>query len=275
MAAMRSVARRYRHFPLFATPSSLLNTVVGRLPILLLPFYFDLELVGLYGRAFTALAIPLSLVGTAVARVFFVHAAEANRAGGLASLTAKVHARLVMTGLYPTLLLIAAGPGLFGFVFGTEWRLAGIYEQYLACWFFLSAVASPLTRLFDVLEKQRTELVVSILTSILLTGALVLGGSTGNAAFTMALVAVVGSATRLVQIGILLKLAGIPPRQIHRPYLRYALMGLPLALIVRLVHGSGPLWGIALTSVATSMAYLGIVAWNERRAANGAASRPQ
>lgn len=263
-AEIHSVAFRYRRFPLFSTPASLLNAVVSRLPVLLLPVYFGLDVVGLFGRAFAALAVPLSLIGTAVSQVFFVHAAEAHRKGRIAGLTEAIHARLVMIGLYPTIVLIVAGPELFAFVFGPDWRAAGTYEQYVACWFFLSAVASPLTRLFDVLEHQRTELLISIATSLALTGALIVGGRTGSVLLTMALVAAAGSTIRLLHIATMLKLAGVPLRRALRPYVRYVLIGLPLVVPVWLVREAWPLWATALTAAATGIVYLAVIAWRER-----------
>lgn len=263
LATIRSVASRYRRFPAFSTPSSLLNAIVGRLPVLLLPIFFSLEVVGLFGRAFVALAVPLSLIGMAVSQVFFVHAAEAHRNGRLSALTETVHARLVMIGAFPTVLLIAAGPQLFEFVFGAEWRLAGTYERYLAVWFFLGGVASPLTRLFDVLERQRTELVISLVTSLALTAALVAGGRTGNVLFTMALIAAAGGIVRLLHVGTMMHLAGVPLLRAARPYGTYVLLSLPLVFPVWLVREAWPLWGTAAAAIALGAVYLGIVVWKE------------
>lgn len=263
MSGLRYAARRFRRFPLFSMPSSLLNAVVSRLPVLLLPVYFGLEVVGLFGRAFVALAVPLSLIGTAVSHVFFVHAAEAYRDGRLATLTQTVHARLVMIGLFPAALLVVAGPELFAFVFGSEWRTAGEYERYLAGWFFLSGVASPLTRLFDVLERQRTELLISVCATLALTLAIVVGGRSGSAHFTMALIAAAGSTIRLLHLGTMLRLAGVSPRSAARPYLRYALISIPLVLPLWIVRDALPLWATALTAAALGAVYFGVAAWRE------------
>ena len=264
MSELRSVARRYRRFPLYAMPSSLLNTVLGRLPVLLLPVYFGWEVTGLYGRAFAALAIPLSLIGTAVAQVFFVDGATAHRENRLVGFTESVHARLVMIGMFPCMLLIAAGPELFAFVFGAGWRAAGTYEQYLACWFFLNAVASPLTRIFDILELQRAELGISIGSFLLLAAALFWGGSTGNVLLTMGLMAGAGAFARIFQLAAMLKYAGVSLRRAGSAYIRYALIALPPVACVWLIRGVWPGWAVALTAIAAGAAYLGFVVWRER-----------
>jgi O-antigen/teichoic acid export membrane protein len=260
--ALRFAASRYRRFPLFAMPSSLLNAVVARLPVLLLPVFFGLETVGLFGRAFVALAVPLSLIGTAVSHVFFIHAAEAYRDGRLSALTENVHARLVMIGAFPTVLLLVAGPELFAFVFGAGWREAGVYEQYLACWFFLGGIASPLTRLFDVLERQRTELLISIAASLTMTAAIVAGGRSGSILLTMALIAAAGSLVRLFHIGTMLQMAAVPFARAAKPYLIYASISVPLVIPVLLVRNAWPLWATALLGAALCTAYYSGAAWS-------------
>lgn len=260
----REAAVRYRRFLLYGTPSSVLNAVVARLPVLLLPVYFGMEPVGLFGRAFMALAVPMSLVGSAVSQVFFVHAAEAHREGRLHELTETVHARLIMLGMFPMVLLIFVGPDLFAFVFGSTWRTAGIYEQYLAVWFFAGGVASPLTRLFDVLERQRTELLISIVTCLALTSALVYAGHTRDVLLAMALISLAGTSVRALQIGTMMKLAGVPLRAAIRPYLRYGLLSLPLALPVLLTQRIFPLWATALSAAFFGACYFGIVLWREK-----------
>lgn len=263
-SVVRRVARRYRRFPAYSMPAAALNAVVARLPVLLLPIYFSLETVGLFGRAFVALAVPLSLIGTAISQVFFVHAAEAYRDSRLSEFTRTVHARLVMIGMFPTLLLIAVGPELFTFVFGAQWRTAGIFEQYLAAWFFVGGVSSPLTRLFDVMERQRTELLISISTALALTTALIVGGRTGNVILTMALMSAAGVVIRIMHIYTMMHLAQVAGRQALVPYLRYAAYTVPLVIPTYLVRDTFPLWGVALTAASGGLIYVAVVVWRER-----------
>ncbi len=264
VGGMRRAARRFRRFPLYSSPAAALNAVVARLPVLLLPVFFSLETVGYFGRAFVALAVPLSLIGTAISQVFFVHAAEAHREDRLAEFTGTVHQRLVMIGMYPTVVLIAVGPELLEFVFGPAWRTAGVFEQVLAVWFFAGGVASPLTRLFDVLERQRTELLISISTCLALTTALIIGGRTGSALLTMGLMSAAGVLIRILHIGTMMGLASVSVRQAVRPYLRYALFSIPLALPPFLLRDAIPLWAVTVVAASCGLAYLAVVIWRDR-----------
>ncbi|QXD14855.1 oligosaccharide flippase family protein [Rhodocaloribacter litoris] len=267
---MWAAARRYRRFPAFSMPSALLGALVTRLPFLLLLAFFDQAVVGHFGLAFNALLIPLSLIGGAVAQVFFVHAAEAHRHGTLPDLTATVHRRLVMAGLFPTLALLLAGPDVFAFVFSEAWRTAGSYVQRVGPWLFLSAVASPLTRLFDVLERQRLDLLTSLLMFLVLVGALVIGGRSGNAGFCLLLVGIAGGAARLGQLLVLLRLGAVPWPAVLRPYGRYLLLGLPgLGLIAAALPAGHP-WLTTLALAAGGLTYGLLVLRYDRLLAPGA-----
>lgn len=260
----RRLASRYRRFALFSMPSTLLNALVTRLPAFLLLYYFDRATLGQYGQAFNALFLPLSLVGTAIAQVFFVHAAEAHRAGTLPLLTRTVHARLVMLGMFPTLLVILAGPDLFAFVFGSLWRPAGQFIRYIAPWLLFSAIAAPLTRLFDVLERQRLDLLTSVLMFLGLATALVLGGRSGNLTRTLLLLGVVGSTVRLLHLGVLLRLGRVPGRTVLATYGRYAGFSLLLLLPVALVLPLARPWLTAVVAALAGAGYLALVLWQDR-----------
>ncbi len=260
-----ALAVRYRRFPMLSTPSALLNTLVGRgLPFLLLPWFFDVAVVGLYGRSFAVLAIPLSLVGGAIAQVFFVHAAEALRAERVAELTEKVHAKLVMLGIFPTLALIVAGPDVLAFVLDEAWRPAGMYLRFVGLWFFLASVASPLTRLFDVLERQRADLLTSLFMFATQFAAIMAGGVTGDVYFTLLLLGAAGALARIVHIAILLRMAGVTWKAAVRPYLRYAAFSLPFLLLVAGVMAGGETWLITLAVGAGCAGYAAVAIWQDR-----------
>lgn len=261
---IRRLALRYRRFALFSTPSSLLNIVLVRLPYLLIPVYFNTEVLGYFGRAFVALAVPLSLIGGAVSQVFFVQAAEAQQAGTLSALTTTVHRRLVMIGLFPMLLLLVAGPDLFEFVFGDAWRTAGVYVRYVGPWLFLGAVASPLTRLFDVLERQRLDFGASATMFVALTAALVLSGRSGDVIYTLVVLGSVGAVLRLAHLALLLGLARVPLGAALWPYGRYALLGVPsLALAALSVRWDEP-WITTLGAAVAGILYAGLLLWRDQ-----------
>lgn len=155
---IKASAVRYRRFPIYSTWSSFFNTAGAQLPSLMLAAFFGANAAGLYVLANRVLAMPMSVIGTAIGNVFFSSAAEAYRAGKLGSLVVSVQQKLAQISMPPTLILIIAGPELFALFFGEQWRQAGDFARWMAPWLYLSFITTPLTTLYDVMEKQKQEM---------------------------------------------------------------------------------------------------------------------
>jgi len=262
-SSLLRIARRYRHFPFFTLPSTFLSALLSRLPFLLLIVFFDKTVVGYFGMAFSALLVPLSLIGMAISQVFFIHAAEAKNPSELSELTSGVYRRLIMIGLFPTIVLLLAGPDIFDVVFSHAWRPAGEYVQRLAPWLFFTALASPLTRLFDVLERQRLDLAISFFMLGFLSLALVIGGRLGNPLQCMLLIGLTGMGVRVAQIGILLHLGTVSLRSMILPFLRYAFYACPAIIgLLIMLNFNNPLM-TTLTAASGGVVFGLFVLWRD------------
>src|SRR5690606_13059596 len=104
----------------------------------------------------------------------------------------EVHTRLIAVGIFPFVLFIILAGDLFTFVFGADWLTAGTYARILAPWLFAVFIFSPISSLFDVLERQRAYLFFEVV--ILCAWAVIfsIGGSFGNPALTLALFSIGG-----------------------------------------------------------------------------------
>jgi O-antigen/teichoic acid export membrane protein len=245
------LAVRYRRFPLLSMPSSLINASLSYLPVAIVAWAFGTEVSGQYWQAFITFLIPLTILAAAVQHVFFVRAAEAERDGNLPRLVADVYDRLVMIGLFPVLGALIVAPDVYAVVLGAEWRDAGEYLRVLAPWFFLAASCAPLTRIFDVREKQRADLTSSALMAALMVPAIWWGAQQSDIWLYLVALAASGVAGRLVQLSLMLYYGGLTLRQGLAPFARYAAFGSPFLLA---------LWGVvslgvpAATTVATALA---------------------
>jgi O-antigen/teichoic acid export membrane protein len=176
--------------------------------------------------------MPLSLVGIAVAQVFFVRAVEARRSGTIGAVTTVIHRRLVFVALYPCVLLALAGPELFGFLFGDDWRMSGVMARYIAPWILFTAIASPMSRLFDVLERQKLELATNVAIFIVIGVGLWYGGEKEDLMLSLLLLGIGGGIVRFWQLAVIAGLCGLSWRSFLGPYLRYALISIPWLLPV-------------------------------------------
>jgi lipopolysaccharide exporter len=227
-ARLGAMARRYRRFALLTTPASLLAGLATRLPFLGLAAFFSPAVVGLFGRVYLVLAVPLSFVGGAAARVLAVEAAEGRRTGTLAAVAARYHGRLVALGVWPALVLVLAGPDLFAVGFGPAWREAGVFAQMTAPWLFLASTASALSPLFDVTERHRHDLGATVLLFAGTGAALVLAGTLSDAPRTALLaLGVAGAGLRALHVALLLRVAGVSAAAALRPYIQTTLRATP------------------------------------------------
>ena len=253
---MITALHRFKRFPLFSMPSALLSALITRLPALLLLFFFDQATVGYFGRAYALFATPLSLLGAAISQVFFVEGVEATRNQTMPGFIRKVHAQLILIGLFPTLAIMLTGPQVFGFVLGSEWSVSGEYLQLIAVWLFLASMASPLTRTFDILERQRLDLATSLIMFAFQTIAFIAGGLSGDIYTCLLYVCIGGCAGRLIQLMIILSIAKAPVTSILYDYGTHLLIAIPF-LVLLFYAGQQLSPGMTtLTLILSGIAYL-------------------
>lgn len=192
-SAVWDAAKRYRHFPYFDTWASFFNTAGVQLPPLLFAALFSAGAAGLYALANRVLAMPMSIIGDAVGKVFFANGAEAYRKGTLGSLVLNVHQKLAVLAMPPALVLIVAGPQLFALIFGAQWQQAGEFTRWMAPWLYLVFITSPLSTLFSIMEKQRQGLVFQVFLVTLRVAAILAGAWYGDLIFTVMLFSLVSA----------------------------------------------------------------------------------
>ncbi|PWR73087.1 lipopolysaccharide biosynthesis protein [Methanospirillum stamsii] len=151
---MISALRRYKKFPIMDSWSRLLNAISWQLPIFLLTAFFSPQIAGFYSLGFMVFQMPMDLIGRSIGKVFFQRASVAHLDGTLSILVEHVFRVLVMIGMFPVLVVIILGPGLFALIFGKIWYVAGLYTQILAPWAFVWFISSPLSSIWAVMEKQ-------------------------------------------------------------------------------------------------------------------------
>lgn len=169
------VAQRHRKFPLFATWGGLLNVVGTQLPPILFAVFFSPAAAGLYALANRVLSLPMTFVGQAIGNVFFAKAADARRDGNIDVLVAQVHEKLAQIAMPPALSLAVVGPDLFAWVFGPEWREAGVFARLMAPMLYFQFILSPISTVFSVLDRQEQGMLLQGMMVIVRCSALIIG----------------------------------------------------------------------------------------------------
>lgn len=160
---IKKVTVRYKKFPLFASWSSLLNTASTQLPVVMFASLFSAGIAGYYALSHRILSLPMSLIGKSVGQVFIERASKVRGdADGLKRITFEAYKKLFLIGFAIMSFVMFYGDILFPLVFGSEWLVAGQYAQWISIWLVFVFVASPLSNIYIVLEKQTEFLFVNI-----------------------------------------------------------------------------------------------------------------
>ncbi|MGI9403512.1 MAG: oligosaccharide flippase family protein [Hyphomicrobium sp.] len=154
--SLKAAALAHDQFPKYSMPRTLLVSVSRNLPTIFLAAFFSPAAAGLYWFTARLLEMPTTLIGNAVRRVFYERAVALHHDGkSVLPLLTKTTLALMAMGVVGVAFIIATAPPLFDFVFGSEWRPAGVYAQWLVLWWFASFCNVPSAMLIPVYDLQR------------------------------------------------------------------------------------------------------------------------
>lgn len=206
---LRHMLLRYKEFPLYSSWAILINTISAMLPALLLGYFFTPSVVGFFALGHRVCAMPIGVIGSSLAQVFFPEATAKNRQGNLGEITLRIFRQLVSLGMVPIVLLTIVAPDLFSIVFGSRWVVAGEYIRWLSLWIFFQFLSSPISTVYMVLEKQKEFLVFNIVLIISRLLALIIGGYYNDAMLSIMLFGISGFVMYLFFTINILYMAGV------------------------------------------------------------------
>lgn len=154
--------KRYKKFPLVSSWSVLLNSASTQLPVILFTALFSSSVSGYYSLAHRILSLPMTLIGSSIGTVFLSKASSVREnKDELAKITYEIAKKMFILGSLGMSIIFFYGDILFGFVFGSEWIVAGQYTQWMSIWLLYVFVISPLSVVYNILEYQEELLVVN------------------------------------------------------------------------------------------------------------------
>lgn len=214
-------ARKYSSFALFSTPEALANSAAIQVPIMLIAALGSSTEAGHLMLAMFVVQAPMSLLGTAVAQVFLAHAPQELRAGRLAAFTADTIGGLMRVGVGPLLCLGLIAPLAFPLVFGDGWGRAGVITAWLAPWFAVQLLCTPVSMVLHVARRQRLALLAQLGGLALRSGAVVAAALAWGDGLTEAY-AISGVLFYLLYLGVIAHAAGCTSRDLAKHALRAA-----------------------------------------------------
>lgn len=177
---IRTLASRYRDFPLVSTWFALLNTTAWNVQAIVIARYYSTADVGHYSLAMGMIGIPTGLVLTGVSQVFLRECAArtGNPTAAMRLVTETLKSlAAVSVPLFGVVLL--GSMYLFEPVFGAQWAGSSAIAVSMIPLLWARFLTTSITSVFPVYRRQATLLVWQVVALAVTLGGFVLGGSLG------------------------------------------------------------------------------------------------
>lgn len=152
----------YDKFPKYSTWEALANSASIQLPVIMIATYTLGGEAGFLMLAMRLLSAPMSLIGGAVAQVFLSEAAVKHHAGELKAFTITTAWTLFKIGILPIFAIAVIAPFLIPLVFGEGWARAGTMITWMAPWFLLQFMTSPVSMSLHIANKQKVAFILQV-----------------------------------------------------------------------------------------------------------------
>lgn len=252
-----ALLKKYKKFPQYNTWATLINTLSWQIPTFLLFAFFDKSIVGFYSMGDRVIRLPMSILGKAVSQVFFQKGTVAHQSNELNQVYRQSLRMLSNLALIPSIILTFAGKDIFIIFLGSKWAEAGVYVQILSLWAFILFLASPLSSIINIVEKQEKNLLFNSLILISRIVAIVIGGVFHNTYLALGLFSISG----IFSYGWLLFWTGLASGVTVKQSLsdmffsnRYWLLGVTLVMALTSLLNINT-WGVVIISTVTGLVY--------------------
>ena len=198
---IKQLAKDYKDFPLYSASQNVINALSSGLPVLILTYFFGINVAGAYAFGMRILVAPMGLVLGALRQVLFQKAGETQHQGGsLGSLYVKTTFGLFAIAFFPSLILFIWGPQFFVWLFGNQWHTAGEFARSLVIWMIFGFCNLPAVLFARLIRIQRTIFLYDLVLLVARTLILMFGGIYLNPSSTVMLFSIVGAAMNSILI---------------------------------------------------------------------------
>ncbi|MBC2005075.1 oligosaccharide flippase family protein [Listeria booriae] len=156
----RYIWQKFYRYPLYTSFSVLLNAVALQMPVLLLGKFFSTAVSGNFMLTQKMVGIPITIIATALAQVFYSEASRHIRRepNKVLFLYKKITRTLFLVGVVPFAIVAFFGPALFEWLFGAGWETSGEYLQILAVAFLAQLVVLPVSQVLYITDNQLVQI---------------------------------------------------------------------------------------------------------------------
>lgn len=205
-----ATVRRFRRFPIFTAPYIFLQQATSRGVLFLLASAYAVSVVGEFSLAQRIVIVPVAVIMASAGQIYYGYAAREIGSAKFKELVLRVLHVANLVLVPPFILTALLMPKLVSVLFGAAWLQAGHFAAILAIPAMFLTITGWLDRTYDVLQRQKTALVMEALNNVAafsgLLIALRLHASPMAAAMTFGAItsvyAIVWTSVTLVRLGV-------------------------------------------------------------------------
>ncbi|MGQ8870468.1 oligosaccharide flippase family protein [Myroides sp. TSA_177.3] len=165
---MRTVAIRYKDFPMFFTLSNMISSLNSNLPVLFFARFFSLVQVGIYGMALKVITQPVTLIAESFKSVILSHMNnKKNEDLLILKWYMKVVVFLLLIAIVGCIFLYLFGDSLIILFLGKKWIGVSLYIKLMIPLFVSLMIATPSTAAVRVFEMQRYSLFFAVVSLVI------------------------------------------------------------------------------------------------------------
>ena len=154
---------KHKKFPIFSLPADLTNAFTAQFPVVFIGAYIGVLEAGVYAMAIKVLGAPIGLLGAAVLDVFRREAAiEYRESGACKQSYGRTFRVLTTAAIFMVFGVYFLADFVFTTFFGDQWALSAEIAILLLPMFAMRLVASPLSYIVYIADRQQVDLVWQI-----------------------------------------------------------------------------------------------------------------
>lgn len=160
----------YINFPKYQIGSRFLMAGSSKAPLFFMVTIFNPSVTGQLSLAVTVLAVPMSLIGTAVGKAYYAEVASIGHKvpQKVKKITTDITKKMFKLSLLPFVILLFGGPWLFAFIFGSDWTEAGWFSSMLSFSLLTQFISSPIVNTLSVFRKEEYYLIINMVRVLLI-----------------------------------------------------------------------------------------------------------
>lgn len=162
---LKTTLKEYKDFPLINSLHAFTDILVTQFLLFwLISSYFGYQELGLFAMMHKYVRAPIMLITSSVSQLFYVETGKAlNEKRSVLPIFRKTITITLVFAVPFIVAILLFGPQLFKWYLGENWEMAGTYAKNISPMLFFYFIASPVSGLPILFNKQRWAFVFSVI----------------------------------------------------------------------------------------------------------------